>query len=261
MLSVMATSEASPFGRELRHWRQVRGTSQLELALEAKTTSRHISFLETGRSRPSQRMIERLGHALSVPLRERNLMMEAAGLRPEIAETAIEAPGLEPFRQALRRLLDQHSPYPAMVLDRHFDVVDTNGAAAAMLGEGHPLNVVELLYAGAWRELIDNWEPVAWYGLRLLRDQQIRYPSDERLAALVQLASEALEPLDSRPELDDEPVQCPHFRFGDQLIKTIAVTAHFGGSRDVTLEELRVELIYPRDDVAERFFRAGPPAG
>ncbi len=102
---------------------------------------------------------------------------------------------------------------------------------------------------------------MAWDRFRLLRDQQIRYPSDERLAALVQLAREALEPLDSLPELGDEPVLCPHFRFGDQLIKTISVEAHFGASRDVTLEELVAEFAYPRDEVAERFFRAGLPAG
>ncbi|MGI9557908.1 MAG: helix-turn-helix domain-containing protein, partial [Solirubrobacterales bacterium] len=144
-MSARKGADLSPFGRELRHWRRVRGVSQLDLALEARTTTRHISFLETGRSRPSEEMVERLGEAMMIPLRERSLLMEAAGLTSRISETPLESGALRPFRDSLTRLLEQHSPYPAMVLDRHFDVVEANATGRAMLaGAEPPVNVVEL---------------------------------------------------------------------------------------------------------------------
>ncbi len=219
-----------------------------------------MSFLETGRSRPGAEMVDRLGEALAVPLRERNLLMEAAGLRPRIAETPLGAPAMGPFRESLTRLLSQHAPFPAMVIDRHFDVVEANEPARAMLGPGpDTINVVELTYAGAWRETIVNWEQVAWDGMKRIREAQVRHPSDARIAELAELITKAVAELSSPPDLNSEPVLCPHFRFGDQVIRTLSVTAHFGSTRDVTLEELQAELIYPRDEVAERFFREGPP--
>jgi transcriptional regulator with XRE-family HTH domain len=115
----------SPFGRALRHWRTLRGMSQPALAGAAATTARHPVLLETGRSRPSTEMVERLGDALLIPLRERNRLLEAAGLAPVYEETPLDADDLAPFQLAVERLLTSHDPYPGFVVDRHYDIVAT----------------------------------------------------------------------------------------------------------------------------------------
>jgi transcriptional regulator with XRE-family HTH domain len=121
------TSRA-PIGELLRTWRRRRSLSQLELALEADVSSRHVSFLETGRARPSREMVLRLAERLDIPLRERNRLLLAAGYAPLYAERSLEEPEMTPVHQALDRFLRAHEPYPAIVIDRHHNLVSSNHA-------------------------------------------------------------------------------------------------------------------------------------
>ncbi len=247
----------TPFGAALRRWRLARGATQLALANLAATTSRHVSFLETGRSRPSGEMVARLAEALELPLRETNDLFRAAGLAAAFPETPLVAGDLAPFNAVVEQMLSQHDPYPAYAIDRHWDIVRANRAATMFLPGGVDRNVVRLTYAGPWRKLIANWTDIAWAGVHRLQAEAARRPDDEELADLVSLASEACRDVRERPTTDGGArVLCPHFRIGEQLVRTITVVAQFGGARDVTLDELRIELIYPADDEADAFFRS-----
>ncbi len=253
----VVTSQATPFGSALRRWRRSRGWSQLTLSTEAETTSRHVSFLETGRSRPSRDMVARLAHALDLPLRERNLLLRAAGLAPSYPESALESEDLAAFRTVVDRMLRSHEPYPAYAVDGHWNIVRTNAAAEGMLAATAERNLVRLTYAGAWRDRIDNWEDMAWIGVGRLQAEAARFPHDDELAALVELATDALRDLPRRTAEGSTRVLCPVFRVGEELVRTISVVAQFGGPLDVTLDELRVEFVYPADEAARRFFEGG----
>ena len=249
----MATTELSPFGRELRYWRSHRGLSQLDLASKAGTTSRHLSFLETGRSRPSAEMVERLSSQLAVPLRERNQLFESAGLRAPYRDEPIDAAHLSPFRAAMDAMLERHSPYPAMVVDRRWNLVDANKTAKMMFADGET-NMVRLMYGGSQRRMIENWDDVAWSGVARLRDDVARHPDDDELADLLKFASEAVSDIPRPRHVGSEVALCPRFVIGDLVIPTITVVAQFGSPRDVTIDELRIELIFPEDEAGREFF-------
>src|SRR5262245_59650109 len=121
-------------GDLLKYWRRMRGTSQLELATAAATTPRYVSFVETGRARPSRQMVTRLAGALDVPLRERNGLMLAAGYAPSYPHATLEAPELEQVRSALAAMLDHHEPFPAVVMDRAWNVLRANAGATRLFG-------------------------------------------------------------------------------------------------------------------------------
>src|SRR5512145_913156 len=125
---------ADPVGVLLRQWRGARRMSQLDLALEAGVSSRHLSFVETGKSQASREMITRLAHALAMPLRERNALLVAAGYAPMYAETPLTTPELERVRGAMDLILQQQEPYPAYVIDRYWDLVRTNASAQRLIG-------------------------------------------------------------------------------------------------------------------------------
>ena len=174
--------DTSPFGRGLRHWRRIRGVSQLELASTAQTTTRHVSFLETGRSRPSPEMVDRLGDALTIPLRERNRLLAMAGLPPGYVEGDLESHDLAPFQAVIDRLLAAHDPYPGFVLDRHWNIIQTNRGSELFLATFDARNIIELAL-GAWRPLIENWPPVAGALKERLAADLLRFPDDRVLEA------------------------------------------------------------------------------
>src|SRR5437763_11504917 len=135
----MATVAAAPnVGEMLRTWRRRRSLSQLDLALDADVSSRHVSFLETGRSRPSREMLLHLAEHLEVPLRERNALLLAAGFAPAYGERSLEEPDMEPARLALDHFLRAHEPYPAVVLDRRYNLLAGNDASQLLIGEVDP---------------------------------------------------------------------------------------------------------------------------
>jgi transcriptional regulator with XRE-family HTH domain len=253
----MSSEPASPFGARLRGWRRHRGLSQLGLAVQVGSTARHISFLETGRSRPSRQMVLRLGEALGVGLRESNHLLHAAGLPATYPQGDIGRPELAPYRAAIDRMLQAHEPYPAMVTDGRWNVVLANCACSVLFGtDVVGMNFVrDYLANPAAAQTMVNWPEVAWAGLERLRQQSCRAPFDEELSALVALARRALTDVSRPPTLEAGLTICPWFRIGDQVVRTIAMVARFDPVAEVTLDELRIELMYPMDSAAEQFFR------
>lgn len=250
---------SSPFGQALRLWRQRQGLSQLDLSDAAATTTRHVSYLENGRSRPTRQMVERLAAALDVPLRERNRLLQLAGLPAAYPEGDLSTEDLAPFRRAVDRLLRSHEPYPGIVLDRHWNIVATNEGARALIPEHRPANAVRLA-VGPWREIIDNWLEVTQVLLERVEHDLRRYPDDEVLVELDAHVEQAIGRGRTPVAAPSGRVVCPRFRIGNRLIRTISVVATFESAADVTLDEVRVELVYPEDDEAEQYFRARPGA-
>jgi transcriptional regulator with XRE-family HTH domain len=261
----------SGFGRLLEHWRSLRGLSQLALAEEVGTTTRHLSYLENGRSRPGRELVLRIAEALHLPLRSRNELLVAAGLPGEFSERAIGSTVLEPYRRALLSVMERLNPFPAFAVDAVFNLHELNWAARSMLTEvggkpeatrsttAAPLNLVDAFLApGPGRARIANFPEVAWsWHSRLLRATPSRAAESQALRELRERVRSYLRDV-PQPRFagEGDPVMCPTFRVGDQLIRTIGMTLRFGPSRDVTLEELSVDLLHPRDTEAEAFFRS-----
>ena len=253
----MATLHAvTPFGALLRSWRRERGLSQLDLALTADTTPRHVSFLETGRSRPSREMVLRLAEALDIGLRDRNHLLERAGLAAIYPREDLRGASLRPFEQAIGRLLDAHEPYPGLVIDGHWNVIAANHGATTLFGADLvATNLIRRLYGEpAVRELTVNFADVAWASLERLRHERRQAPLDDELRALVEFAEAAIADLPRPAEPPAELVICPDFRIGDLIVRTVSMIARFDTARELTLDELQIELTYPRDEAAERFF-------
>jgi transcriptional regulator with XRE-family HTH domain len=248
----------SPFGERLRIWRRRRGLSQLDLALATATSSRHVSFIETGRSRPSAGMVLRLAEALEVPLRERNQLLRAAGLRPHYPEEPLSSVSLAPFRAIVDRLLAQQMPFPAFLMDRRWNVLDANASARRFPGMGDlPRSGVDLFLApGPYRSMMENFAEVSWHLVAELR----RDAADNPEAGIDHVVARAEAALADVPPPKGPPapagVVAPILRMNGQRLRLITTVVRFGIAQDITLDELRVELVFPGDQAADRFFRA-----
>lgn len=246
-----------PFGDHLRQWRLRRRLSQLDLAHEADISTRHLSFVETGRSVPSREMVLRLAEHLDVPLRERNAMLIAAGYAPMYRERPLEDPALAPARAAVELILKSHEPFPALAVDRHWNQVAANGMFAR-LREGAdpallqpPVNVLRLsLHPRGVAPRIVNLRQWREHLFERLR-QQIHATGDGQLARL-------LEELRGYPVPDDAPhtrlegemlgIAVPlQYRSPAGVLSFISTTTVFGSPVDVTLQELALETFFPAD--------------
>lgn len=256
----MATPSSAPrsgAGGLLRHWRTIRHLSQLDLALSAGISSRHLSYVETGRSRPSREMVLRLSEALEVPLRERNTLLVAAGFAPRYYETGLAAPELAQMRQAVELILQHQEPYPAIVMDRHWDVQLANQAAPRfttfLLGApSTESNIMRMcLHPDGLRAVTVNWEEVAEDLLRHLHGQVVALPSDERARALLDevLGYPGVAEVWERRATDvpATPLLTSIFRKGDIELRYFSTFTTFGTPHDVTLEEMRIECSFPAD--------------
>lgn len=257
-MSTAATQRPIPphFGAHLRHWRQHRRLSQQGLADEAAISTRHLSFVETGRALPSREMVLRLADRLQVPLRERNAMLVAAGYAPMYRERPLDDPALGPARDAVDLILRAHEPAPALAVDRHWTLVAANrmlqhllaGIAPALLAP--PMNVLRLSLdprglaprianLGQWREhLFERLE------------QQVRATADPALVALLE-ELRAMPAPDAGARLPGEhlgialPLQ---LRMADgTVLSFISTTTVFGTAVDVTVQELTLESFFPAD--------------
>lgn len=251
----------SPFGRLLRHWRTTRGLAQFDLSRIAGVAPRHLSFLETGRSRPGQDVVLRLADALALPLRERNQLLEAAGLAAVYPHATPTDTRLAPYRRVLDRILAVHEPFPCLVLDRWWNLLDANATTCALFGVAPPVPaeaLTDLLFGpGPLREAMVNWPEVAWHGLERLRSEARAAGLPQDLTALVERVEGHLRGV-PRPKIDlvsGAIVVCPIFEFGGRRVRTMSTVTTFGGALDVGLDEVRVEHIYPADAEAEAFFR------
>ncbi len=240
---------SSPFGQLLRAWRRRRGVSQLELALDADISARHLSFVETGRSQPSREVVTRLAEQLEVPLRERNTLLLAAGYAPLYAERPLDAEEMEPVRTALERFLRAHEPYPAIVIDRHHNLLSGNDALAALTDLCDP----ELLAppANALRVALHP-RGMAPYTVNFAEWSASLLARVRREAALT--GDPELEELCGYPGVVDAlPTAMPaheivvplRIRREDRELAFISTIATFGTPVDVTLAELAIEAFYP----------------
>ncbi len=262
------TSPAGPtsFGDHLRTWRQQRHLSQLELADEADISTRHVSFMETGRTNPSRDMVLRLCERLAIPLRERNALLVAAGYAPMYRERALDDPALAAARQAVELVLKGHEPCPAIALDRCWNVVATNRAAQALLA-AHvspellvpPVNVFRLsLHPQGLAPRIANLAQWRAHLMERLR-QQIQATADPALMALMAELQEFPTPDETSPlVLDGEMlgVVMPFcFESVHGMLSLISTTTIFGTPVDVTLQELAVESFFPADAFTAQVLR------
>ncbi|HMM84704.1 helix-turn-helix transcriptional regulator [Azohydromonas sp.] len=251
------------FGELLRRWRQRRGATQLALALDAGVSTRHLSWLETGRASPSRAMVLRLAGRLDVPLRERNLLLQAAGYAPLYAERDLADPALTPARDALQRLLDAHEPWPALAVDRHWNLVAANRAVGLLTSLVDPVllqppvNVLRLsLHPRGLAPMVDDLPGWRAHVLSRLR-RQLAATGDETLRRLhdeLRTAGTAPQADDTREWRDDVVaplvLNTPHGRLG--FVTTVTV---FGAPQEVTLAELAVETLLPADTATAQALR------
>lgn len=249
---------AGHVGELLRRWRSARRLSQLDLALRADTSSRHLSFVETGRSQPSREMVIRLADALEMPLRDRNALLVAAGYAPVYRQTGLDADDMALARRAIDFMLRQQEPYPAVVLDRHWNLLRANEGAASLFGyllerEPPDANVLRLVFRpDALRPFITNWEEVAGSLLHHAQQQADWAPDDETLRSLVDEVL-AYPDVPDRWRVRDVDATAPplltvEFRKGEQSLRFFSMLTTFGTPHDVTLEELRIECSFPADE-------------
>ncbi|HEX3576238.1 MAG TPA: helix-turn-helix transcriptional regulator [Rhodopila sp.] len=253
------------FGSLLREWRQRRRISQLDLACMGEVSSRHLSFLETGRAQPSREMVLRLAEQLEVPLRDRNTLLTAAGYAPVFRERALDDPGLRPALRAVEAIIQGHMPYPALAVDRHWTLVTANAAMPRLLAGvdaallAPPVNVLRLalhpsglaprtINLGVWRaHLLD----------RLRR--QAEASADPVLLRLLEELRGYPAPRGGRP------VQAPA-DYGGMVVPFelatdggamtfLSTTTVFGTPVDITLSELALECFYPADEVTAAMLR------
>ncbi len=260
-----AVQDRAPLGTLLRDWRQRRRLSQLDLALEAGVSARHLSFLETGRSKPSRQMVLHLAEELDVPLRERNRLLLAAGYAPAFAERTIDAPEMEPVRRALDLVLGGHEPFPALVVDRWWNLVSANravapltsGVAPALLEP--PANVLRLsLHPDGLAPRIANLGEWRAHLLDRLR-REVALTADPALAELLEelTAYPGGEPF--RLHGDGPGIAVPlRVRAGTAELSFLSTIATFGTAVDVTLAELSIEAFFPADAATAQALRALP---
>lgn len=263
MASQAIYSQSASFGGHLKFWRNARGVTQLELAQRAASTTRHISFIETGRSRPGEAMVLRLAEALEIPKRDRNDLLKAAGYPVLYQESSLDSDTMIPFQRAIRYSVTAHEPFPSFAINRWHDIVDKNDAAHALFGSpgpGKKMNTIHSIFEDPdMRDRLENWSIVARGMTCRLRREASAAPHDQRLQELFQLACEAMEDASIEMSSDefarsDDLIICPTFRIDGRLVHTIAMVARFGSAQDVMADELRVETIFPRDAEAEAFF-------
>jgi transcriptional regulator with XRE-family HTH domain len=248
-------------GTQLRHWRQRRRLSQLDLAGDAEISARHLSFLENGRSQPSREMILRLAERLEIPIRERNLLLVAGGFAPVFPERPISDPALAAASNAITLTLEAHKPYPAFALDRQWRIVGSNGALPQIF-EGvaeellaAPINAMRIsLHPRGLAPRIANLAEWRAHLLHRLH-RQIELTADP---ALVELERELLtypapeEPGDHRVEQPLVPLQ---IEVRGQLLCLFSTTMVFGTAADITLAELALEFYFPADERTDGLIR------
>ncbi|TCO44707.1 transcriptional regulator with XRE-family HTH domain [Actinocrispum wychmicini] len=247
-----------PVGELLRQWRERRRLSQLDLSIQADISTRHLSFVETGRSAPSRDMVLHLADELDVPLRDRNRLLLAAGYAPVYGESDLDAPEMAPVRAAVRKILAGMEPFPAGVFDRRWNLVDAN-TQMSLFTEGVPAELlappmnglrVSLHPDGLASRIINLGEWRAHLLGRLRRE--VAVTADAVLMELYEeLAAYPCE--DPEPHLDNDVVVPIRIRHHDVELAFFSTVATFGTPADITVDELSIESFFPADDVTSKF--------
>jgi transcriptional regulator with XRE-family HTH domain len=256
----MPREEGRLFPALLKHWRGRRGLSQLDLALAADVSARHVSFLETGRAQPSREMVLRLGAALDVPLRDQNALLNAAGFAEEFQQPSFEQ-GLSPsINHAIERMLKQQEPFPMVVVNRRYDILRANRAAQRVVlhfiaepAAAQLSNAFHVLFdPRAARRFVVDWERVAHALVARLHRESLARPSDHELGALVRSLFEYPDVPESWRQPDfsvsSEPTLGLRLRRDALDLGFFTTMTAFNAPQNVTLEELRIESWFPADD-------------
>jgi transcriptional regulator with XRE-family HTH domain len=255
-------TRASSAGALLRQWRDIRGKTQLDLSFDAGVSQKHISFVESGRSVPSRQMLLDLAQALDVPLRERNELLLAAGYAPSYADPALDTPAMTSINHALRRMLRQHEPFPAIVMDRYWNVLMTNDAAPElfncfidMSARPAPRNLLHLMFdPDGMRPFIANWPQTARGLLARVYREAVGHVVDIRTKALLEELSQypEVKPEWRAPSASDVMPMIPLSFVKDGVtLDYFSLITTVGTPQAVTAEELRLECMFPANEATE----------
>ena len=277
-MSLIADSvarETGPaFGQLLRAWRGARKRSQLELALDAGVSQRHLSFLESGRASPSREMILQLTEVLDLPLRERNQMLNAAGFAALYQQRSLDSEAMSAVRQALEMMLRHHEPFPALVIDPQWNMLMSNAATERFLGLlGNPdevwqrvdpsgnRNVMRLTFhPQGMQPLLNNWDSTATLLLSRLHREVTAAPANTGLHnVFTDICALPTTPSQWRNHIWDStppPFLPLDINLGGVSLKIFSMITGFGTALDITADELRVETFFPADDFSAQFFRS-----
>jgi transcriptional regulator with XRE-family HTH domain len=261
--------QSTTFGTILKQWRNRRSLSQLDLAVTSQVSQRHISFLESGRAKPSQKMVLQLATVLEIPLRHQNLMLSMAGFAPIHTETDLSAPEMISISKALNFILRQQEPYPAIVIDRYWNLLLANNGATRLLNMFIEPDKLQTLFCidgkinlmrvtfdpQGLRPFIANWEELVGYLLQrvhreanssieseqstLLFDELISYPGVAEIWSC------------SNPSPQNDLILTTHFKKHDLDLRFFATISTLGTPYDITLQEMRIECLFPADEVTE----------
>lgn len=269
MSSSTATSKTvPPLGALLREYRGNSGMSQLDLALAAETSARHLSFVETGRAKPSPALLARLGETLDLPLRDRNALLLAAGFAPRYPERGLDDDNMALVRRALDHLLRANEPYPALVINAHWDLYMANQPAQNLLnslglddmpGGGAPNLLRLLMHPDGLRNSMVDWEDAARILLRRARNEELHRPNEARRRLIAEVAGYPGVPTDTGAALPgDDPLPVLTITFERNGVRTswFTMVTTFGTPQDVTLQELAIECFFPADTETEAAARA-----
>ena len=284
-MSSLKTAIGSPrnqLGNLLRHWRNVRGRNQLDLSIETGVSQRHISFIESGRSNPSRQTLLEIAEVLDVPLRERNTLLLSAGYAPVYSEAAWNSVQMQSVNQALERILRQHEPFPAFVLDRYWNVLLTNEAAPRffncfidMSRRKGPRNMLHLMFdPDGMRPFVENWADVAASLMQRIKSEATRGVIDEKTKELLDAllaypgvrtgladrirrpsTRSGLEPAFTSNNVSGVapilPIIPIGFRKGEKLLNYFSLVTTVGTPQTVAAQELRIESMFPADEETE----------
>ena len=256
----------APFGDMMKRWRTSRRLSQLDLALNAQVSARHLSFIETGRARPSRQMVIQLAEALDVPLRDRNALLQAAGFAPIYRETALDAPEMAHMKSVLQFILERHEPYGAVVLDRYWNILMSNRGMERFYpfivdpaAGGTPANIMRLTFhPKGFRPHIANWADVAAPLLQRLQREAAASWADTGSSDLLRemLSYPGVQQDWANADAERSSLLLPvHLKKGDVEARLFTSIATLGTAQDITLHELRIETFFPADPATETLIR------
>lgn len=255
----------SEFGKALRSWRKSRGFSQLELSMAANISSKHVSFLETGRSQPSREMIVQLSNSLNIPLAERNILMNISGYSDVYSRMSIDQDEMSAVRNALDLMLNSHEPYPALVLDWQWNILMANSGFQRISEivrkeqQNFPdtCNIMELIFdPNGYRPYIENWEEVASTLIKRIEREKMIY-QDRKSTLLEDIKRFPDFPIDCENhnlENKAQPMIAVTLKLGDIQLQLFSALTSFGTAIDITLQELYIEQYFPVDSETKKFF-------
>jgi transcriptional regulator with XRE-family HTH domain len=274
--SVNVGREISAFSSMLKKWRKLKRCSQLDLAMDADVSQRHVSFLESGRSTPSRDMVLSLAAALNMPLREQNSLLKAAGFASTFQERQLNSADMNAVNHALEMMLTHHDPYPAIVVDRNWNLLNANNAAQSLISLiGKPEKVWKTVdpsgdqniyrmtfHEQGFRPLISNWGKLSRGLLARLQQEVSADPCNVYLSDLYEECCQTCAGKEGLVDLTADlsvggslaPVLPMELTFGSLKLKTFSMISSFGTAQDVTAEELKVETFYPADERTRQFF-------